>query len=239
MNSFIPKKIRWPAGYLIFFIPLISVGILLCAGLFSCNGKPPIIHLVPTARDSAEKLQFINRAFCSIAAIKKNIYSGYLVTRTGNDFTSRQLSTLNRRNKIYSHCGIASIENDSLFIYHAVGGEWNPGEKLKRESWEQFAEPFSNKGVGIFRFQIPKEIENKLIATVQNFYISKLPFDMDFDLSTDDKMYCAEFIYKSFLKASDYTLQFNHSYIRNFKFIGVDDLFLHPLCSMQAEIVYK
>lgn len=62
---------------------------------------------------------------------------------------------------------------------------------------------------------------------------------MDFDLATDDRMYCAEFIYKSFMKASKQQLQFNTSHINNFNFIGVDDIFLHPLCKKMAEVRYK
>ncbi len=61
-----------------------------------------------------------------------------MVLRTGNDFTSESLRQLSFTDKTYSHCGIASIENDSIFIYHALGGEWNPDEKLRRDPIELF-----------------------------------------------------------------------------------------------------
>jgi uncharacterized protein YnzC (UPF0291/DUF896 family) len=192
-----------------------------------------------THQDSVEKENRIRRAFLDIATLKNNIRSGDLVTRTGNDFTSQSLRSLNRRNKTYSHCGIASIENDSLFIYHAIGGEWNPDEKLRRDPWILFAEPYSNNGVGQFRFTLADSTMSDLLKIVKTFYTDQLRFDMDFDLASDDRMYCAEFIYKSFLKAGKGQLRFNRSYINGFEFIGVDDIFLHPICKKLAEIRYK
>lgn len=181
----------------------------------------------------------ISRAFVDIAALQKRIRSGDLVTRTGNDFTSQSLRGLNRRNKDWSHCGIASVENDSVFVYHALGGEWNPDEKLRRDPWILFAEPYSNNSAGLFRFALADSTITNLVGTIKEFYRNQLPFDMHFDLATDERMYCAEFIYKSFLIASKYQLRFNRSHINSFEFIGVDDLFLHPLCKKMAEIKYK
>ncbi len=233
MKSFKYKKIRWPHGRLIFFWSIFFSLIV------SCQSKPPLKKLILTHQDSADKEKIIQRAFINIALLKKNIKSGDVVTRTGNDFTSQSLRKLNRRNQVYSHCGIASIENDSLFIYHAIGGEWNPDEKLKRDAWVIFAEPYSNKGIGIFRFQLPDSTLINLMKTVKDFYKQQIKFDMDFDLATDNRMYCAEFISKSFTKASTQLIHFPTSNINGFEFMGVDDIFLHPLCKVKAEMVYK
>ena len=233
MKSFKYKKIRWPHGRLIFF------GSLVFTAIISCHSNPQLKPLVLTHQDSVLKEKIIQRAFISIALLKKNIQSGDVVTRTGKDFTSQSLRTLNRRNQVYSHCGIASIENDTLFIYHAIGGEWNPDEKLRRDPWIFFAEPYSNKGIGIFRFQLPDSTLISLIKTVKDFYKQQIKFDMNFDLTTDNRMYCAEFISKSFTKASNQVINFPHSHINGFEFIGVDDIFLHPLCRAKAEMEYK
>jgi hypothetical protein len=226
MTLHIQTIIRWLTGCLIFFIS-------------SCHTESNFKLLVTNKADSIRKEQQILRAFNQIISIKKDIRSGDLVTRTGNDFTSENLRKLCTRDKTYSHCGIASWEKDSLFIYHAVGGEWNPDEKLRRDSWELFAEPYSNRGVGVFRFGIPDSLNKNLLKVVQDHYLKGLTFDMQFDLVTDEKMYCAEFIYKSYTKASHYQMQFHKSHIGNFEFVGPDDLFLHPLCKKIGELVYK
>ena len=218
------RVIRWLFGCLIFFT--------------SCSRTPAP---APAASSTPEELVPANRRAeieAALAKMKKMIRTGDVITRTGNDFTSQSLRSLNRRDKTFSHCGIASIEHDSLFIYHALGGEWNPDQTLLRESFEGFTEPADNRAAGIFRFKMPAEMNKKLIATVQGFYHGKVKFDMAFDLKTDDKLYCAEFVYKSFLRASDSTIRFNHSFIRDFEFIGVDDITMHPLCEKIALFNY-
>lgn len=181
----------------------------------------------------------IARAFVEIENTKKLIHSGDLITRTGNDFTSESLRQLNQKDKTYSHCGIASIENDSIFVYHALGGEFNPDQKIRRDPLEIFSEPYSNRGIGIFRFQLNETDDHNIIKVVKKLYNAGLKFDMKFDLKTDDRLYCAEFVYKSYLAGTSDKLQFNISHIKDFAFIGVDDLFLHPLCTAQKRIVYK
>lgn len=206
---------------------------------YSCGQTTPYNKLVISTRDSVAEAQKMARAFVQIDTVKRSIISGDLIVRTGNDFTSESLRSLNQRDQTYSHCGIASIENDSLFVYHSLGGDWNPDQKIRRDPLEVFAEPYSNRGIGIFRFNLdPVEIKSLLI-TVKKLHQIGVMFDMKFDLGSNDHMYCAEFVYKSYLMGTHGKLQFNISYIGNFAFIGVDDLFLQPLCKEQKRIVYR
>ena len=174
-----------------------------------------------------------------ISQLKKLILPGDIITRTGNDFTSQSLKTLNRKDKTFSHCGIASLENDSLFVYHALGGEWNPDQKIKRELFDLFCSPLNNNMVGVYRFKLLQLQKNRLLQQAKMFYKSNILFDLDFDLKTDDKMYCTEFVYKSILKATDSLLTINHSFIKEFEFIGVDDIIHNSLCSKIAVLNYR
>jgi Permuted papain-like amidase enzyme, YaeF/YiiX, C92 family len=233
MDIFKTCTIRWLSCCLIFLLaPLLFLQ-------FSCNNSNGLTPLIVTRQDSLLKIALVKRAYEGIANAKQLIQTGDIITRTGNDFTSESLRSLNQRDKTYSHCGIASIEKDSLFIYHALGGEWNPDEKLKRESFESFAAPHSNNRFGIFRFDIPDTTKALLIQVAHHQFKNELPFDMDFDLATNDRMYCAEFIYKSLLEASHQQLVFNKSSIGKFTFVGVDDIILHPLSKKIVEVVFK
>jgi hypothetical protein len=218
---------RWPLCCLLFFF-------------FACNDTTINYNkLVITPQDSIADAQLAARAFTQIDSIQKTIHSGDLITRTGNDFTSESLRQLNQKDKTYSHCGIASIENDSVFVYHALGGEFNPDQKIRRDPLKIFSEPYSNRGIGIFRFQLmPAEIDGVITLTKKE-YAMGLMFDMKFDLTTDDRVYCAEFVYKTYTKGTNNKLQFNISHIKDFNFIGVDDLFIHQMCKEQARILYK
>lgn len=195
--------------------------------------------LVYSIQDSVLFQQKIARAFAQIDTIKKNIRPGDLILRTGNDFTSESLRSLCQRDQTYSHCGIASIEHDSIFVYHALGGEWNPDQRIRRDAIEIFAEPYSNRGIGIYTFGLKAPEIDTLMETVIRLQHLGVMFDMKFDLTSNDHMYCAEFVYKSYLIGTRGKLQFNRSHIGNFEFIGVDDLFLQPNCTKQYAVVYK
>ena len=217
---------RWLIGCLIFF-------------LLSCNSKNDYHPLIISKSDSIAEAQKNARAFSQIDSVKKMITTGDLVVRTGNDFTSESLRSLNQRDQTYSHCGIASIENDSLFVYHSLGGEWNPDQKIRRDPLEVFAEPYSNRGIGVYRFSLSEPEVKTLMVTVKKLHDMGIMFDMKFDLKSNDHMYCAEFVYKSYVMGTNGKLRFNISHIGNFAFIGVDDLFLQPLCKEQMKILYK
>ncbi len=219
-------KIRWlVSGCLIFLFA-------------SCSNSDASSIKSFTADPVAEKIRF-KEAVDSIKSLSSLIKTGDLITRTGNDFTSESLRSLNRRDKKYSHCGIAIIENDSVFIYHALGGDFNPNQKLLRESLINFADPSSNRGIGLFRFNSNADLNANISQIVQQHFKEGLSFDMDFDLSTDNKMYCAEFVAKSYISASNNILNFNKSKIEQFTFYGVDDIFLNPFCIQIKELTYK
>ena len=205
----------------------------------SCSSQRSYDRLVITKSDSIAEAEKNQRAFLEIDSAKKTIASGDLILRTGNDFTSESLRSLNQRDQTYSHCGIASIENDSVFVYHSLGGDWNPDQKIRRDPIEVFGEPFSNRGIGIYRFPLSGPEIESLMTTVKRLHDMGIMFDMKFDLKSNDHMYCAEFVYKSFVLGTRGNLQFATSHISAFAFVGVDDIFLQPQCKEQKRILYK
>lgn len=204
----------------------------------ACSSKQQYEKLVITKADSLQQEQRAANAFIQIDSVKPLIKTGDLIVRTGNDFTSESLRSLNQRDKTYSHCGIASVEHDTVFVYHALGGEWNPDQRIRKDLLRLFAEPYSNRGIGIYRYTLTAKDIQSLVVTVKKLHETGIMFDMKFDLATNDRMYCAEFVYKSYLMGTAGKLQFTTSHIGDFTFIGVDDLFLQPLCTLQKKILY-
>jgi hypothetical protein len=220
------NTLGWLSGCLIFFSG--------ACGTAAGNRDPNI-----TRNDSIADAARNARAFIQIDSLKSIIHTGDLVLRTGNDFTSESLRSLNQRDQTYSHCGIASLENDSLFVYHSLGGDWNPDQKIRRDALDVFAEPYSNRGIGIYRFPLSAPEISDLMVTVKKLHEIGIMFDMKFDLESNDHMYCAEFVYKSFVMGTHGKIRFNTSHIGSFAFIGVDDLFLQPSCREEKRILFK
>ena len=62
---------------------------------------------------------------------------------------------------------------------------------------------------------------------------------MKFDLGTDDKLYCAEFLYKAINKTMYDTGYIKPTSVSGMRFVGTDNLFLNKHARMIWRAVYK
>jgi hypothetical protein len=225
------------------FYTILSKRWLVCCLLFfaipSCKETDTTASSKQITTDSILQVQLAARAFTQLRLLQPIIHSGDIITRTGNDFTSETLRELNQRDKTFSHCGIASIENDTVFVYHALGGEFNPDQKIKREPLLLFGEAYNNRGIGVFRYGFNSTEVQELLTAAKQWYNDGTMFDMKFDLQSNDRMYCAEYVYKALLVATHFKLNIHKSHIKQFEYIGVDDLFLQDRCVEVKRILYK
>lgn len=205
--------------------------------VFSCKQASTKNEL--TAKQSAIlKEKKINGALLEINKDKGLVLSGDLIMRTGNDFTSTVVRKLSIKDKTYSHCGMANWENDTLFVYHAIGGEWNPDQKIRRDPFYFFCNPYENKGFGIFRYQISNEKKEKIVNKCKQLFADEIMFDMHFNLATDDRMYCTEFIYKIVNEGVADSIKIKTTNINNIKFVATDNLFSNPYCTEIKRVVF-
>jgi hypothetical protein len=167
------------------------------------------------------------------------LHSGYLVLRTGMGADSYLLSQMNLKDKTYSHCGIVMVENGYPFVYHSIGGEDNPDERLRRDSAGFFFSPLHNSGLAVIQYDYDSGRVNRLKDVVTDYYRKRPKFDMKFDLATDDQLYCAEFVYKAVNKAMDDTAYLKKTTIFGHDYVGVDDLFVNDHAHMIWQIKYK
>lgn len=168
----------------------------------------------------------------------QNLKDGDIVLRTGNDVISNLFAQLNKTDKTYSHCGIAFYENHSWVVYHSIGGEDNPDEKLRREPFKNFVHPQHNLGFGICRYILPKKQLDTLHKIVHTFYAAQIPFDMKFDLQSNDRLYCAEMIYKAFNKATQQTNFFTTTIHQGFEYVSTDNIFVNNKAEILCHLVY-
>lgn len=165
--------------------------------------------------------------------------SGYVVLRSGYGAESYMLAQMNRKNKTYSHCGIVIVESGYPFVYHSIGGEDNPDERLRRDSAKIFFSPLHNKGLAAVSYHFSPGEQERLTQVVHDFYTKRPRFDTKFDLGTDDRLYCSEFVYKAFNRAMDDTGYIKTTSFLGHTFVGTDDLFMNEHARMMCQIQFK
>jgi hypothetical protein len=223
MKNVYPHFMRWLAG--------------LCAVLlYGCgqNDRSPTVPENSASRKIADQWN-VQQIDSSVRLLR----NGDLVLRTGADATSYMLRQMNLTNKTYSHCGIVMIEHGYPFVYHSIGGEDNPDEKLRRDSAMLFFSPIYNERLGIARLDISAAQIDQLHHIVQRYYQLAIPFDLDFDLATNDKFYCAEFVYKSVCEATADTGYFVRTQLLARNYVGVDNLYDQRHAKIICDIRFK
>ncbi|MEO6612971.1 MAG: YiiX/YebB-like N1pC/P60 family cysteine hydrolase [Chitinophagaceae bacterium] len=171
-------------------------------------------------------------AFRSIDSAKVLIHDGDIIFRNGNDEVSQAARSMNRKDTSFSHCGLLFIEHDSVFVYHALGGSYNPGQKLRRDPLDSFCNPAENNSFGLYRYDLQQEQKRRLAVVVDSFYKTGLKFDMYFNFFSDDVMYCSEFVFKSLDRSV------NGAYSKYVRLdtipygVTTDDIFLNEHCRL-------
>ncbi len=205
--------------------------------MFSLGKNLLILFLLATiigCRQSNTTKEFYlkneQKALICCDTARRLIQTGDIITRTGNDLTSNILRKLCKKDQTYSHAGIASIENGVIYVYHTVGGESNPNEKIKHDRLSQYVNGFDNQGFGIFRFAFDTVVSRKIVKQAQEYYHQGIVFDLAFDLTTDDKMYCTELVAKTIEKAIQKPNYFSLDTLSGKVYIAPDCIFLHPDC---------
>ncbi len=179
-----------------------------------------------------------NNYITVLDSIKKQLQNGDIMLRLGNDVTSSMFAKLNRTNQSFSHCGIYFKENDTCYVYHSIGGEDNPNEKLRRDKLETFVSNHHNKSYGYARYSITSSQIERLHGVVDSFYKKQIPFDMDFDLQTDTKMYCAEMVYKALKIATKDSVYIPTTNSKMLHFVSTDNIYVNKYATLLSKIDY-
>jgi hypothetical protein len=163
------------------------------------------------------------------------LQSGDLIFRHGKGFISDAFRRFSLKDKKYSHAGIIAIENEQVFVYHAIGGEENVSNKLKKNTLSEFCAPDNAQSFGVYRYILSETEKTELMRLSRLYYRQGLEFDLSFDLKTDDKMYCSEFIYKMLTKVKSNKFFLPLSEVNGLKYVAIDDLYMNSGC----EAVYS
>ncbi|HRP90995.1 MAG TPA: YiiX/YebB-like N1pC/P60 family cysteine hydrolase [Edaphocola sp.] len=159
----------------------------------------------------------------SIPFLLKGIQNGDLALRLGNDITSNMLAALNTKDKRFSHVGICVEEEHRKYIYHIIGGEGNNDDYILKTPLDSFFNAENNLSFGYASTSLSTKEKEVLFQIIKKWQQEKITFDMDFDLQTDNKMYCSEMV----AKALDYAvngLKVPSTDTLNEKYFAVDNI---------------
>jgi hypothetical protein len=199
---------RWLTGCLLFLLAA-------CAVKQNENSVP--------VYSAGETAIYYNR----IDSVKPLIQNGDLIFRNGTDEVSRAARSMNRVDTSFSHCGVLLIEHDSIFVYHAIGGHFNPSQKLRRDPLDSFLIPLEADRFALYRYPLSSRENDSLTMIVQSHYARGLKFDMYFNFLSDEQMYCSEFVFKSLNKAMSGSLM-QYIAAREWPYgISPDDIYLY------------
>lgn len=165
--------------------------------------------------------------------------TGDIVVRTGRDATSYMLRQANKYDKTYSHTGVVRIVNGYPMVYHCIGGEDHPLQTMQRDSLHRWLNAGQNAGFGLVQYQLDDIVKERFTNAVDSFYEAHVKYDMQFDLSSDDRMYCAEMVYKALQVAMNDSNFIHPETIMNRRYVGIDNLFANERARFVARVVYK
>jgi hypothetical protein len=175
----------------------------------------------------------------AIDSAVKQLGTGNVVLRMGTGAYSHLLAQMNQTNKSYSHCGIVMVENGYPFVYHSIGGEDNPDARLRKDSASRFFSAQHNTAIAIVQYGFTPTQQQALIQVVNGYYRKRPRFDTRFDLSTDDDLYCTEFVYKAITAATADTGYIPTTSAIRHRYIGTDNLYVNDHANLVWQVKFK
>lgn len=130
------------------------------------------------------------------------LHTGDVVFRMGRGMFSSFFSRMGSQTVPYSHVGIY-IERDGLgYVIHTEANEVTGEGYARMEPIEVFLGPQRAVSGTVFRPKgLSKEQQNTVTQSALADVERQIPFDSDFDLSTTDRLYCTELVWRVFLSA--------------------------------------
>ncbi len=170
----------------------------------------------------------------------KKIENGFLICRLGNGYFSNYFRKYASEEQKYSHIGIVSKENDSIYIYHSEASEFTGVGYVKKESLNLFLKEI--QVFDFFKLSLSDSIKTNILNTVKDYYDRKTPFDLNFNSYNDNELYCTELIATSINNNVIDSIKIRPNlFLNGKKLYSLDDIYLNKIVKKItfANNVYK
>jgi hypothetical protein len=128
--------------------------------------------------------------------ISAYLKDGDILCRLGDRLWSRYFKDISLTDKRFSHLGIIRIIDDKITVINAEGRAIAGKDFVNEVDLDDFLE--IAKAIGIYRLN---DFDGKIISSAAMEYIG-YPFDWNFDLNDENKIYCTELLYIVLKKAA-------------------------------------
>lgn len=204
-------KLLWVSNILIF--------ITLTFSLTSCK------------KDSSKNQIIEETDTLSVSSI--HFENGDLIYRHGNGMFSDFFLRTSKKEQLYSHGGIIALCDDSVYVIHSEASEITGIGGVKKEPINVFLNGISTWAV--YRIDTIQEVRDSIFSTAMKYAKLETPFDLDFDNTSDDRVYCTELLSLSINNGMRREVIKANNAIANIRYYSVDDTYLEP----NTKLIYK
>ena len=119
-----------------------------------------------------------------------NIESGDLIFRRTRTIEGETVLMLG--GGIYSHVGVINVEDKGVFVIHVVPSS---PSMVRKERLQKFVN--DSVAFAVYRVQTSHEHRQRA-ALLAKAWVGRKPFDRDFNLRDDGRLYCTELVYNAY-----------------------------------------
>jgi cell wall-associated NlpC family hydrolase len=127
------------------------------------------------------------------------LQTGDVIFRRGHSLISRAVLRIDRGSE-YSHVGIVVRTPRAVYVLHTAPPSGSDTASTARlDPLDQFLSPERASAVAVYRLAgAASEIPSAAAARALSFAAAHIPFDADFSLTTRDRMYCTELVWRAY-----------------------------------------
>ena len=178
---------------------------------------------------SVSKLSVFNRSNASTleSGFKmpdEKFKTGDIILREGKSFISQAMRSFSQTDKHYSHAGIIQVRNGKVYVCHVVAAEGDRSDKIRLEPIDSFCNRSDNSSFAVYRTDVNSGLVDSMISTC---FKAGVTFDNDFDLRSNNKMYCNGLVYKVLTSANRNEKFINLSHANGIDYVACDNLYLN------------
>lgn len=155
------------------------------------------------------------------------VTSGDLAFRRQGGLVSELARKLSPSEQRFSHVGVVILDEDGPRVIHAVSDDSKAFDGVVIETMTAFYEESSDGA--LYRLPLSGDQRATLAANAKALARSRIPFDDDFDMATNDRLYCTEFVAKLVNAVAEKPLFQSSRAVGGRAYMPLDALYLNPV----------